>query len=307
MISFYPHHSHHFSDYLNIHSSSKKTNFNSSSLSPSPTQFPYHIYEQLQQHSHSHHHINVNKPSKSKRLTKTFHKQFQELKTQLNIQNTRKTHIDSLLKKIKSKCLKAIHEVLKNCLNLLVGRLPQNFITNIKIDFNKHYLDKTIGDIYFDFKLLPSYNEIYEKNLIRKGKNALFNEIYNMQFKEVYNTYLESNLFVKDFEKIKGRDGEEIALLYEYVAKNMCEYYLLSKGNKSKSEITNQRNNNNINDESTCSFNNESNRYNSSVNNNNNNNINENNLNSFSMNNHHQINATTHNNNKKLVFNINNE
>lgn len=306
MISFYPQHSQHFVDY-------------SPSIQHSPSQYHYHFHQQLQQHNNS---ILPNKPTKSKRLTKTFHKQFQELKTQLNVQNTRKTHIDSLLKKIKSKCLKAIHEVLKNCLNLLVGRLPQNFITNIKIDFNKHYLDKTIGDIYFDFKLLPSFNEIYEKNLIRKGKNALFNDIYNMQFKEVYNTYLESNLFVKDFEKIKGRDGEEIALLYEYVAKNMCEYYLLSKGNKSKSEITNQsggdcscsgNNNNNNNDESCCSFNNDNNRYNISMGGNVNN-INENNLNSFSLcggnQQQQQVNTLTHNNNnnnKKLVFNINNE
>ena len=301
MISFYPQHSQHFNDY-------------SPSFQHSHSLYHYHLHQQLQHHNNS---ILPNKPTKSKRLTKTFHKQFQELKTQLNVQNTRKTHIDSLLKKIKSKCLKAIHEVLKNCLNLLVGRLPQNFITNIKIDFNKHYLDKTIGDIYFDFKLLPSFNEIYEKNLIRKGKNALFNDIYNMQFKEVYNTYLESNLFIKDFEKIKGRDGEEIALLYEYVAKNMCEYYLLSKGNKSKSEITIQSGgdgssggNNNNNDESCCSFNNDNNRYNismgSNINNNININTNENNLNSFSLsggNQQQQVNTL----NKKLVFNINNE
>ena len=300
MISFYPQHSQHFNDY-------------SPSIQHSPSQYHYHLHQQLQHHNNS---ILPIKPTKSKRLTKTFHKQFQELKTQLNVQNTRKTHIDSLLKKIKSKCLKAIHEVLKNCLNLLVGRLPQNFITNIKIDFNKHYLDKTIGDIYFDFKLLPSFNEIYEKNLIRKGKNALFNDIYNMQFKEVYNTYLESNLFVKDFEKIKGRDGEEIALLYEYVAKNMCEYYLLSKGNKSKSEVTNQSggdgSNNGNNDESCCDINNDNNRYNISMGGNNNNSVN--NVNdSVSLsggNQQQQVNALTHNNNnnnKKLVFNINNE
>jgi hypothetical protein len=131
----------------------------------------------------------------------------------------------------------------------------------------------------------------------------------------VYNTYLESNLFIKDFEKIKGRDGEEIALLYEYVAKNMCEYYLLSKGNKSKSEITIQSGGdgssggNNNNDESCCSFNNDNNRYNISMGsniNNNNINTNENNLNSFSLsggNQQQQVNTL----NKKLVFNINNE
>ena len=176
----------------------------------------------------------------SKLLTRTFHNNFHELKRKMNVQNTRKTNIDSLLKKIKSKCLKAIHEILKNCLNLIVYRLPQNFITNIKIEFNKHYLNKTIGEIYYDFNLLPSYNEIYEKNLIRKGKHELFNDIYNMRFKQVYNTYLESNLFKKDFENIKLRDGNEIAELYKYVAKNMCEYYLLSKGNKRRN-VNNHR------------------------------------------------------------------
>ena len=59
---------------------------------------------------------------------------FHSLKRELDIKDCRKTHIDSLLKKVKSKCLKAIHEVLKSCVNLIVGRLPQLFITNIKID-----------------------------------------------------------------------------------------------------------------------------------------------------------------------------
>ena len=36
------------------------------------------------------------------------------------------SHIDSLLKKSKIKCL--IHEVLKLSLNLLIGWLPQNII-----------------------------------------------------------------------------------------------------------------------------------------------------------------------------------
>ena len=72
----------------------------------------------------------------------------------------------------------SIHEVLKLCLNLLIGRLPQVFITNIKIDFNKIYLTKTIGEIYHEFNLLPTFEEILKKNLIRKGKINLLNEIY---------------------------------------------------------------------------------------------------------------------------------
>lgn len=57
-----------------------------------------------------------------------------------------------------------------------------------------------------------------------------------MRLKQVYNTYLESNLFKKDYENIKLRDGEKFAELYKYVALNMCKYYLFSKGNKRKKQ-----------------------------------------------------------------------
>ena len=164
----------------------------------------------------------------------SFHINFNNLRIKLGIEDSRKTHIDSLLKKAKSKCLKAIHEVLKLSLNLLIGRLPQNFITNIKIDFNKKYLNESIGNIYYEYKLLPSYEEIINKNLIRKGKFDLFNETYNSSFEHVYMVYINSDLYKKDFEKILMKDGQNIASLYDYVAKNMCEYFILSKGNKKK-------------------------------------------------------------------------
>ena len=152
----------------------------------------------------------------------SFHINFNNLRIKLGIEDSRKTHIDSLLKKAKSKCLKAIHEVLKLSLNLLIGRLPQNFITNIKIDFNKKYLNESIGNIYYEYKLLPSYEEIINKNLIRKGKFDLFNETYNSSFEHVYMVYINSDLYKKDFEKIFIKDKQKIASLYNYVAKNMC-------------------------------------------------------------------------------------
>lgn len=169
---------------------------------------------------------------KSKRLNHSFHSQFNSLKSKLNLEDTRKTHIDSLLKKVKSKCLKAVHEVLKNSVNLIVGRLPQVFITNIKIDYNKYYLNRTIGDIYHEFNILPEFSEIENKKIIRKGKYELLRELYFFKLKDVYTVYLESDLFKKDFEKIKEKDGERIVSLYDFVARNMCEYFLMSKGNK---------------------------------------------------------------------------
>lgn len=235
MITPYPNHLIPVTPHLNT-----QTSFDSSSLNTyftsSQSQSPVLSSSLPHQSSPT----KLSKTIKSKRLSRTFHDNFHELKRKMNVQNTRKTNIDSLLKKIKSKCLKATHEILKNCLNLIVCRLPQNFITNIKIELNKYYLNKTIGEIYYDFNLLLSYSDIHEKNLIRKGKHELFNDIYSMRLKQVYNTYLESNLFKKDYENIKLRDGEKFAELYKYVAKNMCEYYLLSKGNKRKN-VNNQR------------------------------------------------------------------
>lgn len=170
-----------------------------------------------------------------RRMPHAFHKQFNQLKERLPINDTRKTHVDSLLKKCKSKYVKAVHEGIKKCLNLRVERLPQNFITNIKIDFNKIYLEKTIGEIYTEFNLLPKTEEIIRLNLIRKGKQALFEELSSTKFKVGYQLYLQSDLYSQDFEYVANKEGEETSQLYDYIAKNMCDYYLFNRGNRQKS------------------------------------------------------------------------
>ena len=62
---------------------------------------------------------------------------FAYIKKKIQIKNSRKSNIDSLLKKCKGKFFKAIHDAIKLCLNLLVKRIPQQFITNITIEFNQ--------------------------------------------------------------------------------------------------------------------------------------------------------------------------
>ena len=181
-----------------------------------------------------------------KKLSYNFHLNFNMLKKKLNIENTRKTHVDSILKKTKSKFLKAIHEILKVCINKLISRLPQNFITNIKIDYNKFYLKKTIGEIYKEFNILPSFKEIKDNNLIRKDKLYLLEQVYNSTFENIYIVYLESEIYKKDYKKILEKDGEKMAILYDYVSKNMCNYYLLSKGNKKKIHFNHYNKSSNI-------------------------------------------------------------
>ena len=173
---------------------------------------------------------------------------FKFLKEKYGLKNTRKNRIDCIIKKVKTKYLKAIHESIKYCVNMYIQRLPQYFITNIKIEYNKIYLNKTIEEIYTEFKILPSLKEIIEKNLIRKGKKEFLIILMSTTLKEIYQYYLSSQLYIYYRMCIRKKEGEKVAKLYDYIAQNICEYFLYNKGNKKKiNNINNLKNKNNIN------------------------------------------------------------
>ena len=171
---------------------------------------------------------------------------FKFLKEKYGLKNTRKNRIDCIIKKVKTKYLQAIHEAIKYCVNLFIQRLPQYFITNIKIEYNKTYLNKTIEQIYTEFKILPSLKEIIEKNLIRKGKKEFLVVLMSTTLKEIYQYYLSSQLYICYRKCIRKKEGEKVAKLYDYIAQNICEYFLYNKGNKKKNNINNLKNKNNI-------------------------------------------------------------
>ena len=171
---------------------------------------------------------------------------FKFLKEKYGLKNTRKNRIDCIIKKVKTKYLQAIHESIKYCVNLYIQRLPQYFITNIKIEYNKMYLNKTLEQIYTEFKILPSLKEIIEKNLIRKGKKEFLIVLMSTTLKEIYQYYLSSQLYIYYRKGIRKKEGEKIAKLYDYIAQNICEYFLYNKGNKKKININNLKNKNNI-------------------------------------------------------------
>jgi len=159
---------------------------------------------------------------------------FKYLKEKYGLKNMRKNRIDCIIKKVKSKFFKAIHETIKYCVNLNINRLPQYFITNIKIEYNKIYFNKTLEQLYTEFKILPSLNELIEKNLIKKGKKELFVILMNNSLKDVYKYYLSSQLYKYYKLDIKNKEGEHIDKLYDYIAQNICQYFLYNKGNKKK-------------------------------------------------------------------------
>jgi hypothetical protein len=162
---------------------------------------------------------------------------FKFLKRKYGLKNERKNRIDCLIKKVKTKYIKGIHEAIKSCVNLYIHRLPQNFTTNIKIEFNKLYLNKTVEQIYTEFKILPSLNELIEKNLIKKGKKEFLILLMTSSLKDIYKSYLSSRLYKYDRMYIKNKEGENVAKLYDYIAQNICQYFLYNRGNKKKLNI----------------------------------------------------------------------
>ena len=167
-----------------------------------------------------------------------FHDNFSLFKKALNFERLlRKTKIDSLLKKCKSKFLRAVQEVIKkimgDCNRLIeLYQLPQRFITNVNIDYNKKYLNKTLFQIYCDLKVINSHNDIYSG--LNREQAILLSKVMNQNYKNLFFEYLHSKRYEIDCKYICQKEGEKFELLFRYVSKIFINYYILSKGNKTK-------------------------------------------------------------------------
>ena len=158
----------------------------------------------------------------------SFNEIFLNLRKKLHIKHTRKTEVDSLLKKAKCKFFQVVHKIMKYCLSNTVNRLPQVFITNITIEYNRNYLEKTIIQIYRDFDLIQNLQILDDKSIKIKNKE-LFLSFSKYKYYELYNEYLESQCYRKDINKVINKNGKNIGMLYEFVSKNFIIYYMNSK------------------------------------------------------------------------------
>ena len=164
-----------------------------------------------------------------KEYCSTFQSIFTYLKKKYQVKFSRKSQIDSLLKKCKGKFFKAIHEVMNKCLNIVVKRLPQSFITNITIEFNQKYLGKNVIQIYQEFNNLPDYQSLQQNNIIKPNKEKLFAEFCSYSLFDLYDIFCESARFRKEIKDVKIQDGKRVGLLYEFVSLNFSAYYKYSK------------------------------------------------------------------------------
>jgi hypothetical protein len=182
-----------------------------------------------------------------KELESNFPGIFSYIKRKYQIKFSRKSNIDSLLKKCKGKFFKTVHEIMNLSLKIIVKRLPQTFITNIKIEYNQKYLKKNIIEVYQDFNLLPDYHTLVEKNLIKNNIKEFFSEFCSYNLSSLYNIYIKSQKYSKEIEDVKNNDGRRIGLLYQFVSKNFCTYFENNKPRlaKVKEEAKNNNDNNN--------------------------------------------------------------
>ena len=179
-----------------------------------------------------------------KDLRNNFQGIFSYIKKKFQIKYSRKSHIDSLLKKCKGKFFKTIHEIMNTSLSITVKRLPQKFITNITIEYNQKYLKKNIIQIYQDFNLLPDYDTLKDKGLIKANKKQPFEQFCTYNLINLYNIYLESQRYFNEINEVKKHDGRRIGLLYQFVSKNFCNYFENNKPHMVKTREEFKENNN---------------------------------------------------------------
>ena len=178
----------------------------------------------------------------------SFQKSFSFLRKRLQIKQSRKTYIDSILKKCKARFFKAINDCLKQCLKIHIKKFPQSFITNISIEKNKSILGLTVQDIYQNFNLSNiNLEECIKEDLCYKDKENYLKYICKSKISDLYFLYIESKRYMREIQYIKNQIGIKMYLLYIFVSENFVNYYLFSKPhfckkNNKKIESKNEKN-----------------------------------------------------------------
>ena len=159
----------------------------------------------------------------------SFQKSFSYLRKKLQVKQSRKAHIDSILKKCKARFFKAISDCLKQCVKIKIKKFPQSFVTNISIEYNKYILKLTVSELYKSLKLSNCILDKCNENCFYSGKESYFKYIYYSKISDLYSTYLQSKRYKREIEGIKTNLGIKMLLLYEFVSENFINYYTFSQ------------------------------------------------------------------------------
>jgi len=77
-----------------------------------------------------------------------------------------------------------------------------------------------------------------EKNYIINDKTDIFTIFIKSKLKDIIKIYLLSELFVLDKRKLEKKSGINDAILFDFVANNICNYFLYGNSSNIETIIT---------------------------------------------------------------------
>ena len=153
----------------------------------------------------------------------------------------RKLKPDSLRKKIKArlhkKLTKIINEKLKKAgSKCYFDMLPQSFITNINIGFNKPLLNITMRELFqktFGFKSKDKEKIDYNIRIMKYiednpdiNNNSEVSDFLDSKYSEIIREYLDGDYLQEDIDRLKNEnEGEEYINRYNFIALHWIEFY----------------------------------------------------------------------------------
>ena len=174
--------------------------------------------------------------------------------------NIKKKRDDHKRKRIKSDLCKNLIEILNKKLKLInpffyFEKIPQCEVTDVSIKENKKILNFTLKELlsYKAFekilytKLKNEKKELEREkereknkkefehntnilNLLEEKGNKEFDKILNKKMKDIYEEYLDSEIFQNSIEELRG-EGKYYDYIYDYliISKNLLRYYKVEK------------------------------------------------------------------------------
>ena len=100
-------------------------------------------------------------------------------------------------------------------------------------------MNKTIIEIYQSYHLLPDFQTLMKNNKIKKEMQNIFKRFCSLNFKTLYQEYLESKRYIYDLNEAQILGGKKMEVLYEFVSKNYILYFMYygKQSNKRNDDI----------------------------------------------------------------------
>ena len=135
------------------------------------------------------------------------------------------------------KLTKIINEKLKTAgSKCFFDMLPQSFITNINIGFNKPLLNITMRELFqktFGFKSKDKEKIDYNIRIMKYiednpdiNNNSDVSDFLDSKYSEIIREYLDGDYLQEDIERLRDEnEGEEYINRYNFIALHWIEFY----------------------------------------------------------------------------------